>query len=220
MESLKEFFIKAGFDLGFRLTENQIEKFLIYLLELKKWNKKINLTAIKDDKLIVTKLFLESLTFTYGFMPDETKNVLDIGSGAGFPGIPIKMIHPEISFTLLDSSNKKVAFLKHIGRQLNLSNIECIAERAENIAEMEKYKGGYDVVLSKGVANIDKLLKVSLPLLKSKGLFITQKGDDLEIELKGAEEEMKRDNWIVKNIMEINNPIFGRKFRLIIIQRT
>ncbi|MBI3601184.1 MAG: 16S rRNA (guanine(527)-N(7))-methyltransferase RsmG [Nitrospinae bacterium] len=229
METIKDFIIKTGLDLGFRLTESQIEKFFIYLTELKKWNKKINLTAIKDDRLIIIKLFLESLAFTYEFPPpfpppqgrrvrEGVKNILDIGTGAGFPGIPIKIIHPEISFTLLDSSKKKVAFLKHICRQLDLSGIECIAERAEDVAKQEKYKGYFDVVLSKGVAEIKNLLKVSFPLLKSNGLFITQKGDDLEIELKDAEEEMKKDKWVVKNIMKINNPIFGRKFRLITIQ--
>lgn len=220
MESLKEFFIKTGVGLGFRLTENQIEKFFIYLSELKKWNKKINLTAVKDDRLIVIKLFLESLIFTYGFEPDETKNILDIGSGGGFPGIPIKIVHPKISFTLLDSSNKKVAFLKHICRQFDLSGVECIAKRAEDIAKQEKYKGYFDAVTSKGVAEIKNLLKVSLPLLKPNGLFITQKGDDLEGELKDAEEEMKKGKWVVENIIEINNPIFGRRFRLIAIQKT
>jgi 16S rRNA (guanine527-N7)-methyltransferase len=218
MENLKEFFIKTGLGLGFRLTESQIEKFLTYLSELKKWNKKINLTAIEDDRLIVIKLFLESLIFTYGFKPDETKNILDIGTGAGFPGIPIKIVHPKIFFALLDSSRKKVAFLKHICRQLDLSGVECIAERAEDVANQEKYKGYFDVVVSKGAAEIKNLLKVSLPLLKPNGLFITQKGDDLEIELKNAVEEMKKGKWVIKDIMEINNSIFGRKFRLITIQ--
>ena len=217
MENLRDFLKNGCLELGFQLTDNQIEKFLIYLSELKKWNKKINLTAIRDDKLIIIRLFLESLTFIYGFNYKETKNILDIGTGAGIPGIPLKIVYPDISFTLLDSSRKKVAFLKHISRQINLTDVECIAERIEDIAE--KYKGCYDVVLSKGVAEMDILLKASFQVLKSNGLFITQKGEDLEEKLKGADVEFKKGNWTIKEIIEINKPIFDRKFRLAVIQK-
>lgn len=224
MENLRDFLKDEGMGLGFQLTDNQIERFLIYLSELKKWNKKINLTAIRDDKSIIIRLFLESLTFAYGFSPpqrgkggEEVKNILDVGTGAGIPGIPLKIIYPEISFTLVDSSRKKVAFLKHICRQINLTDIECIAERIEDIAE--KYKGCYDVVVSKGVAEMDILLKASFQLLKSNGLFITQKGEDLESKLKGADVEFKKGNWVIQKIIEINKPIFDRKFRLAVIQK-
>ena len=217
MENLRDFLKNGCLELGFQLTDNQIEKFLIYLSELKKWNKKINLTAIRDDKLIIIRLFLESLTFIYGFNYKETKNILDIGTGAGIPGIPLKIVYPDISFTLLDSSRKKVAFLKHICRQINLTGVECIAERIEDIEE--RYKGFYDVVLSKGVAEMDILLKASFQVLKSNGLFITQKGEDLEEKLKGADVEFKKGNWTIKEIIEINKPIFDRKFRLAVIQK-
>ena len=217
MENLRDFLKNGCLELGFQLIDNQTERFLIYLSELKKWNKKINLTAIRDDKLIIIRLFLESLTFIYGFNYKETKNILDIGTGAGIPGIPLKIVYPDISFTLLDSSRKKVAFLKHISRQINLTDVECIAERIEDIAE--KYKGCYDVVLSKGVAEMDILLKASFQVLKSNGLFITQKGEDLEEKLKGADVEFKKGNWTIKEIIEINKPIFDRKFRLAVIQK-
>ena len=228
MENLRDFLKNECLELGLQLTDNQIEKFLIYLSELKKWNKKINLTAIRDDKSIIIRLFLESFTFAYGFPPpfppsqggragEGVQNILDIGTGAGIPGIPLKIIYPEISFTLVDSSRKKVAFLKHICRQINLTDIECIAERIEDIAE--KYKGCYDVVLSKGVAEMDILLKASFQLLKPNGLFITQKGEDLEEKLKGADVEFKKGNWVIQKIIEINKPVFDRRFRLAVIQK-
>ena len=217
MENLRDFLKNGCLELGFQLTDNQIEKFLIYLSELKKWNKKINLTAIRDDKLIIIRLFLESLTFIYGFNYKETKNILDIGTGAGIPGIPLKIVYPDISFTLLDSSRKKVAFLKHICRQINLTGVECIAERIEDIEE--RYKGFYDVVLSKGVAEMDILLKASFQILKPNGLFITQKGEDLESKLKGADVEFKKRKWTIKDVIEINKPVFERKFRLAVIQK-
>jgi len=228
MENLRDFFKSRGLELGFQLTDNQIEKFLIYLSELKKWNKKINLTAVRDDKLIIVRLFLESLTFAYGFpsplpptqggrVGEGLQRILDIGTGAGIPGIPLKIIYPEISFTLVDSSKKKVAFLKHICRQINLTDIECIAERIEDIAE--KYRGCYDVVLSKGVAEMDILLKASFQILKPNGLFITQKGEDLESKLKGADVEFKKRKWTIKDVIEINKPVFERKFRLAVIQK-
>ncbi|MEK6591129.1 MAG: 16S rRNA (guanine(527)-N(7))-methyltransferase RsmG [Nitrospinota bacterium] len=218
IDSLKDLIINGGKEIGFNLIDSQVEKFIIYLSELKKWNKSINLTAIKDDKLIITRLFLESLTFLYCFRPEDTKNVLDIGTGAGFPGMPIKIIHPEIFFTLTEGSKKKVVFLKHICRQIKLSAIECLSERAEEMVRHEKYKRYYDVVLAKGVSDIKTLIKVSFPLLKSGSLFITQKGEDLEGELKDAELELKKGNWRVKNIIEVNKPIFGRAFRLVVIQ--
>lgn len=218
MNTLKDFIINGSLELGFQLTENQIVKFLIYLSELKKWNRKINLTAIKDDKSIITKLFLESLTFLYGFKSEDTKRILDIGTGAGFPGIPIKIIHPEISFTLIDGSKKKVAFLKHICRQINLLDIECMAERAEAIAMVEKHKRDYDVILSKGVADMETLLRIASPLLKSKGLLITQKGGNIDEELKRAEQKLKNGEWVIKKLIEIDKPIFNRKFHLIIMQ--
>lgn len=217
MENPRDFLKNGCLELGFQLTDNQIERFLIYLSELKKWNKKINLTAIRDDKSIIIRLFLESLAFAYGFNHKETKNLLDIGSGAGIPGIPLKIIYPEISITLIDSSRKKVAFLKHICRQINLTDVECVAERIEDITE--RYKGRYDVVLSKGVAELDILLKASFQLLKSNGLFITQKGEDLEEKLKGADVEFKKGDWTVQKIIEINKPVFDRKFRLAVIQK-
>ena len=228
MENLRDFFKSRGLELGFQLTDNQIEKFLIYLSELKKWNKKINLTAVRDDKLIIVRLFLESLTFAYGFpsplpptqggrVGEGLQRILDIGTGAGIPGIPLKIIYPEISITLIDSSRKKVAFLKHICRQINLTDIECIAERIEDIAE--KYRGCYDVVLSKGVAEMDILLKASFQILKPNGLFITQKGEDLESKLKGADVEFKKRKWTIKDVIEINKPVFERKFRLAVIQK-
>jgi 16S rRNA (guanine527-N7)-methyltransferase len=217
MENLRDFLKSEGLGLGFQLTDNQIERFFIYLSEIKRWNKRINLTAIRDDKLIIIRLFLESLTFAYGFNQKEAKNILDIGTGAGIPGIPLKILYPEISFTLVDSSRKKVVFLKHICRQINLTDIECIAERVEDIAE--RYEGHYDVILSKGVAEIDILLKSSFQLLKSKGLFITQKGEDLEAKLKGSDAEFKKGNWSIKEIIEIDKPIFDRKFRLAVIQK-
>ena len=217
MENLRDFLKNGCLELGFQLIDNQTERFLIYLSELKKWNKKINLTAIRNDKSIIIRLFFESLTFTYGFNHKETKNILDIGTGAGIPGIPLKIVYPDISFTLLDSSRKKVAFLKHISRQINLTDIECIAKRIEDMAE--KYRGCYDVVLSKGVAEMDILLKASFQILKPNGLFITQKGEDLESKLKGADVEFKKGNWTIKEIIEINKPIFDRKFRLAVIQK-
>lgn len=229
-EPLKDFIITGALELGFKLTDNQADKFLKYLSELKKWNRKINLTGLREDKLIITRLFLESLTFLYGFflpfpltqrkmVEEGTKKILDIGTGAGFPGIPIKILHPEISSTLMDSSKKKIAFLKHICRELNLSDIECIADRVEKIAALDKYREYYDVILSKAVGDIGILLKASFPLLKAEGLFITQKGDDLETELKGVEGELRKGKWVIKDILEIDKPMFGRKFKLVKIQK-
>jgi 16S rRNA (guanine527-N7)-methyltransferase len=184
VNSLLKEILKAGAtELGLVLGNNEISLFLKYLAELKEWNKKINLTAITDDRDIIIKHFLDSLTLV-PFLTNQ-KTLLDIGSGAGFPGIPLKIVLPELKATLMDSVNKKVIFMKHIIRALGLKNIEAIQARAENKEVMKKFDSSFDVVTSRAFAELGKFLDIAAPYAKKGGMLLAVKGPKGIEELKG-----------------------------------
>lgn len=166
-------------ELGVCIQEREIALFLKYLEELKEWNKKINLTAIKDDKDIIIRHFLDSLILA-PFL-ESCNNLLDIGSGAGFPGIPLKIVMPELKVALLDSNNKKVSFMSHIIRVLGLKDIEAVYARAED-EKIVKKLGMFDAVTSRAFAELKDFLKTAKPYAKENGLIISMKGP------KGVEE--------------------------------
>lgn len=161
---------------GFPISEEQEKRFFIYLEELKKWNKRINLTSIESDAEIIKKLFVDSLAFALPIKSGREKRVLDLGSGAGFPGLPIKILFPDIFMTLLEASKKKTAFLKHICRRLEIPRVECIAKRSEDLISEKERLCSYDAVLSRGAGSAKRLARTALPLLKNGGLLITEKG--------------------------------------------
>ena len=152
--------------------KEQIEQFYEYMRLLKEWNEKINLTAITEPKEIITKHFIDSLTV----LPyiNENDKVIDIGTGAGFPGIPLKIAKPELNITLLDSLNKRITFLEEVISKLGLTDIYCIHGRAEEYA-LEK-REFYDVAVSRAVAELPVLLEYLLPFVKVGGRCICMKG--------------------------------------------
>jgi len=176
-------------ELGITIGDEQAALFLKYLSELKEWNKKINLTAITDDRDIVIRHFLDSLALI-PFLANQ-KALLDIGSGAGFPGIPLKIMLPDLKVTLMDSVNKKVFFMRHIIRTLGLKHIEAIHARAEDKAFIKKIGSSFDVVTSRAFAELSKFLEIAAPYTKKGGLLLAMKGP------KGVEE--------VKALWQLNN---------------
>lgn len=168
-------------ELNLNLTEEQIEKFEIYKKELLEWNERINLTAIRLPEEIDTKHFLDSLT-VLPFIPKETKTIADIGTGAGFPGIPLAIMKPEIEVTLIESIGKKCKFLEHIREALNLENVEVVNARAEEVGAHQDYSKKFDVVTARAVTKIEDLVTYSFPLLKKNGLLLAQKGTKEDIE--------------------------------------
>lgn len=184
-------------ELGVSIEEREIALFLKYLEELKEWNKKINLTAIKNDKDIVVKHFLDSLILA-PFLK-SCKTLLDIGSGAGFPGIPIKIIMPELKVTLLDSNNKKVSFMNHIIRTLGLKDIEAVHARAEDEKIIKKL-GMFDAVASRAFAELKEFLKTAKPYAQENGLILAMKGP------KGIEELKEIEGFILVEQRDIKLP--------------
>ena len=158
------------------------EKFFEYMKLLLEWNEKINLTAIKDEREFIIKHFIDSLTISKYFSGNE--NIIDVGTGAGFPGIPLKLFHKELFATLLDSVRKKVTVLENIVEKLSLKNVKCVQSRAEDFAKEKREK--YDIAVSRAVANMSTLVEYLLPFVKIGGKIICMKGPNYEEELNCA----------------------------------
>lgn len=171
---LKELALKIGIE----LNEEKIKKFLKYKEILIEKNKIINLTAITDDKEIILKHFIDSLVIDKYLYDNST--LIDVGTGAGFPGIPIKIIRDDLNVTLLDSLNKRINFLNEIIEELNLEKIKTIHTRAEDAGQNKEYREKFDFVTARAVANLATLSELCLPFLKVNGIFICMKGNSLE----------------------------------------
>lgn len=172
-------------DLGIELNMEQQDQFAKYKDLLKEWNEKINITAITDDKEIDIKHFLDSLTPSNYFV--GKKKVIDIGTGGGFPGLPLKILNNDLDVTLLDSLNKRIIFLNEVIKELKLIDIIAIHGRAEELGRTQKYREQYDVCVSRAVASLNTLSEYCLPFVKVGGLFISMKGSNIDDELKESE---------------------------------
>ncbi|HVP80999.1 MAG TPA: 16S rRNA (guanine(527)-N(7))-methyltransferase RsmG [Thermodesulfobacteriota bacterium] len=179
----KDLLIEGAKTFGIDLDQEAIESFGLYLGELLKWNRKINLTAIRSEKGIVLKHFLDSLS-VYPYLPQRSV-ILDIGSGAGFPGIPLKIIHPTVEVTLIDSVRKKVDFQRHIIRVLGLKGTKAIHGRVQDKEILRDFGGRFDIILSRAFSDLETLLALSLPFLRTEGKVVAMKGevDDEEMRL-------------------------------------
>jgi len=171
-------------ELGVDLNETAISAFSVYLEELKAWNRKINLTSIDSDREVIIRHFLDSLT-PYRYIKG-TERLLDIGAGAGFPGIPLKIADPSIEVTLIDSIGKKVYFMRNIIRKLGLKGIEAISGRVEDKSLIGKYGARFDCVISRAFTGLGRFLELSLPYVRTGGSIVAIKGPSYKDELKGA----------------------------------
>ena len=172
-------------EINIEINEEEINKFYNYMNLLLEWNEKINLTAITEQEDIILKHFVDSLTI-YKYI-EENKHVIDIGTGAGFPGIPLAISRNMSNFTLVDSLNKRINFLNEIKEKLCLENVTNIHARAEEFGQNKKYREKFDVAVSRAVANLSVLVEYLLPVVKLGGKVICMKGSNIGDELKEAE---------------------------------
>jgi 16S rRNA (guanine527-N7)-methyltransferase len=170
-----ELLVTGALALGVRLTPEQVAAFAAYLREIARWSARINLTALREPEDIVRTGFLDSLA-CLALIPTEARRVLDVGSGAGFPGLALKIARPDISFTLVEASRKKATFLQHVVRQLELAGIRVVRRRAEELATDPEEAGTYDLTLARAVARPLCQGGLVRPFLRPGGLFLVQTG--------------------------------------------
>ena len=179
----REEFIKALLEKGIELTDKQLDQFEKYYELLVEWNEKMNLTAITNKEDVYLKHFYDSLTPSFDF-EFKDQSLCDIGAGAGFPSIPLKIVYPDLKITIVDSLSKRITFLNHLTKELGLSNVKAVAARAEEYAI--DHRESFDIVSARAVARLNILDELCLPLTKVSGYFITLKGRIADIELEEA----------------------------------
>ena len=175
--------------INIEITEKQVDDFYNYMNLLLEWNEKINLTAITEENDIILKHFVDCGTILK-YIKDNS-SIIDIGTGAGFPGIPLKILNNSLKITLMDSLNKRIIFLNNVIDELKLSNIEAIHARAEELARNKNYREKYDISTSRAVANLSTLSEYMLPFVKKDGIAISMKGSNIDEELNNSKKAIK-----------------------------
>lgn len=211
-KKIKDLFYKGNVE----ITEIQAEKFYLYMNELLEWNKKINLTAITDEDEIILKHFMDSVTIIDKI--GEPKNIIDIGTGAGFPGLPIAIMNENIEITLLDSLNKRILFLNDLIGKLELKNVKTVHGRAEDIARDIEYREKYDIVTSRAVAPLNVLLEYMLPFNKVNGICICMKGQNID-EINNANKSIKELGGQMNSIEKVTLPNTDIERNIIVIKK-
>ena len=189
----QNFIIDGARQLGVEIDAGMTTQFSIHASELIKWNRKLNLTAITHPEDIAIKHFLDSLAPAH-FIPDNAR-MLDIGSGGGFPGIPLKILNPSLKVMLIDGTRKKVNFLKHALRILKLESIEAHQIRAENLHEDPAYANLFDVIISRALSPLKLFVKMALPVLAQQGIIMAMKGEVNPEELNAVDLDGLEDRY-------------------------
>lgn len=204
-------------EINMQLSESKIRDFFIYMEELVEWNKKINLTAIVEGDEVIDKHFIDSLTISQYI--NEKEKVIDVGTGAGFPGIPLKIARDDLKIDLLDSLNKRINFLNEIIHKLELKNINAIHARAEDESNKKEKREQYDVAVSRAVANLPVLLEYLLPFVKVGGKCICMKGSNIDEEVNNSKKALKELGGEIEKIDKFELPGTDATRNIIIVRK-
>jgi len=206
--------------LGLQLSREQIAAFKLLEDELLEWNSHFNLTAIRDKEGIETKHFLDSLTCLMALDAASTpRSLIDIGTGAGFPGIPLKLILPQMRLTLVESIQKKAGFCTHIVEKLGLRQVQVLAERAEEVGQNPEHRESYDLATARAVAAMPTLVEYLLPLVRIGGLVIMQKGESAQLEALQSEKVIQRLGGKIKVILPVVLPGVVDERYLVVLEK-
>ena len=216
-KNFDEIFKKLAKEINLDIDRSKIVKFYEYMNLLLEWNEKINLTAITEQNDIILKHFIDCLTIKK-YLKDNDK-IVDIGTGAGFPGIPLAIMSEANKFTLVDSLNKRVNFLNDVKEKIDLKNIEAIHSRAEEFGQNKIYREKYDIAVSRAVANLSVLLEYLLPTVKVGGKVICMKGSQVQDEINEAKYALKELGGVIKLTDEFCLPETDMKRNIIVIEK-
>lgn len=206
-------------ELGVELSANQINQFLKYYELLVEWNEFMNLTAITDYDEVMKKHFVDSLSLIKAYDVNKSVHLIDVGTGAGFPGLALKIAYPNFKVTLLDSLNKRIKFLDEVIMQLDLKDVETVHGRAEDFAKPGKLREKYDLCVSRAVANMTSLSEYCLPFVKAGGAFISYKSEKMNEEMENAKKAISVLGGEFERYTEFNLPESDIYRNLVVIKK-
>jgi len=225
--------------LGLTLTRQELDAFQVYQRDLAEWNQRFNLTAISDEQQVQLRHFLDSLSCLLALdgsrsataarvdggrrigsaVRQLTAKAIDVGTGPGFPGIPLKIVCPRLKLTLLEATGKKVTFLEHMVQALNLKDVQIIHDRAELAGQLPEHREGYDLVLARAVADLSILVEYTLPLCRMGGQVIAQKGQDVQAEVMAAEHAITLLGGKLRHMIEVELAGLAESRSLVVIDK-
>lgn len=220
MDSIQAQFCSLLQDHGIEVSDEQLKQFERYYEVLVEWNEKMNLTGITEREQVYIKHFYDSISLAFHVPMGEMRSMADIGSGAGFPGIPLKICYPHLQLTIVDSLNKRIQFLQHVVNEIGLSQVRLLHGRAEDLGRQEELRDAFDLVTARAVARMAVLNEFCLPFAKPGGLFVAMKGSDPKDEVKEAARSLTelKGKWI--STPEFSLPLENSERHLVIIQKT
>ncbi|RPI93004.1 MAG: 16S rRNA (guanine(527)-N(7))-methyltransferase RsmG [Chloroflexi bacterium] len=201
------------------ITGRQVMALITYEKELLEWNHKFNLTAIRDSESIRTKHFLDSFSCILAWKASPPEHLIDVGTGAGFPGVPLKILYPNLRLTLVESVGKKAMFCQHIVRVLGLEHVNVIQTRAETLGQTSQHREKYDWAVARAVANLSVLGEYLLPLVKMGGRALAQKGETGPAEAQSAEKAMELLGGKLKQLIPVSLPGVADDRYLVVVEK-
>lgn len=204
---------------GIEVNQQQIEQFKTYMDTLLEYNKVMNLTAIEEKDEIYTKHFLDSASCLLTGKLTQGCRLIDVGTGAGFPSLPLKILRPDLRLTLMDSLNKRVNFLREVGRRLDLKEVEYLHSRAEDGGRDKAHRQQYDVAVARAVASLPVLLEYCIPFIRTGGYFICQKGPSATEEMEQSKKALELLGCQVEDLLEVEIPFTDLQHKIILIKK-
>ena len=204
---------------GLTVDERQLEQFDRYFRLLVEWNERMNLTGITEREAVYEKHFYDSVALSFVTDMTTTQAIADIGSGAGFPSLPLKICYPHLKVTIVDSLNKRIQFLQHVAEELGMEGVTCVHGRAEDIARQKEHRDRYDLVTARAVARLAALNELCLPFARAGGVFAAMKGTDPTEEIEEAGRSLRELKGKVRRVVPMQLPLEKSERHVVLIDK-